>query len=266
MKKLLLYPLIAASWMLAQDAGVDRVTVPFSDPNAPKKLSISLVNGTITVKTHASKEAIVEAKGAGARTQKPPPPGMRRIDNNTTGLRVEESGNSLKVSTDVPHHGTQVTVYVPADTSVKVSTVNGGGIEVQGVSGEVDAHSVNGSITVRNVSGAVVADVVNGKVTVVIDKITSDKVMSFSTLNGEVDVTLPADVKANLKVKSGHGETFSDFDIVTRGTQTKPTEERSKSGRRRVRFDSALYGTINGGGPELQFSTLNGTIYIRKKK
>ena len=125
---------------------------------------------------------------------------------------------------------------------------------------------VNGSITVRNVTGAVVADTVNGKVTDAIDKITTDKAMSFSTLNGEVDVTLPADLKANLKIKSGHGETYSDFYIVTRGTPSKPVEEKTSSGRRRVRFDSAMYGTINGGGPEIQFSTLNGTIYIRKKK
>jgi DUF4097 and DUF4098 domain-containing protein YvlB len=266
MKRVLLMALVVAAGLPGQEAGVDRVTVPFSDPNAPKKLSVSLVHGSITIKAHAAKEAIVAAKGVSRRSKTPPPPGMRRIDNNATGLSVEESGNSMKVSTGVPHEGTEVTIYVPTDTSVKVSTVNGGKIVVDGLTGEVDAHNVNGNITVTNVKGAVVADTVNGKVTVVIDKVTVDKAMSFSTLNGEVDVTLPADVKANLKVKSGHGETFSDFDILTRGSRPVPTEEKSKSGRRRVRFDSALYGTINGGGPELQFSTLNGTIYIRKKK
>jgi hypothetical protein len=26
-----------------------------------------------------------------------------------------------------------------------------------------------------------------------------------------------------------------------------------------------MYGTINGGGPEMQFTTMNGKIFIRKK-
>jgi hypothetical protein len=28
--------------------------------------------------------------------------------------------------------------------------------------------------------------------------------------------------------------------------------------------DKTIYGTINGGGPEIQFSNFNGPIYIRK--
>jgi len=266
MNRRLFLAAVTAPILLAQDAGVERATVPFSDPNAPKKLSVSTMHGSIIVKTHAAKEAIVEAKGSGSSSKsgKSAPPGMRRLDHNGTGLNIEESGNSMKISAGI--RGADITVYVPADTSVKLSTINGARVEVEGVNGEVDVHNNNGSIIVKNVSGAVVADSLNGKVLVTIDKVTSDKAMSFSTLNGEVDVTLPADIKANLKVKSGHGETFTDFDIVSRGTQPKPTEEQSKSGRRRVRFDSALYGTINGGGPEIQFSTLNGTIYIRKKK
>src|SRR5690349_21215994 len=103
MKRLLFLPLLAASLVPGQEAGVDRVTVPFSDPNAPKKLSVSLINGGITVKAHAGKDAIVEAKGGGARQRKEPPPGMRRIDNNSTGLNVEEQNNNLRVSTGM--HG-----------------------------------------------------------------------------------------------------------------------------------------------------------------
>jgi DUF4097 and DUF4098 domain-containing protein YvlB len=29
-------------------------------------------------------------------------------------------------------------------------------------------------------------------------------------------------------------------------------------------MDSTMKGTINGGGPEIQFKTFNGNIYIRK--
>jgi hypothetical protein len=48
----------------------------------------------------------------------------------------------------------------------------------------------------------------------------------------------------------------------------KPIVEDSSSGhgKYRVQFDRATYGLINGGGPELQLTTFNGNIYIRKAK
>jgi hypothetical protein len=36
-------------------------------------------------------------------------------------------------------------------------------------------------------------------------------------------------------------------------------------GKFRVQFDRTMYGTINGGGVEASFNTLNGKILIRKK-
>ena len=37
-------------------------------------------------------------------------------------------------------------------------------------------------------------------------------------------------------------------------------------GKYRVQFDKAMFGLINGGGPEMQLTTFNGNIYIRKAK
>ena len=103
-----------------------------------------------------------------------------------------------------------------------------------------------------------------------------DKSMSFSTFNGDIDVTLPADTKAALKMKTENGDIYTDFD-VTLNPQSAPTVEEKKVKektknkesrtvtRRRVRTDGNSYGTINGGGPEMQFTTFNGRILIHKK-
>lgn len=257
--------LLLATAAFAQDDG-NRVTVPFSNPSGAKRLTCALVHGSITVKAHNAKEAIVEAtgrNGRGSRLQ--PPPGMRRI-GGTTGLTVEESGNQIKVSADSHSRTTDITIYVPADTSVKLNTVNSGHITVEGISGEIDVNNLNGNINVTNVSGAVVAHTLNGKLIVSLNQVTANKAMSFSTLNGNVDVTLPADTKANLKMKSENGDIFSDFEITLKPTSQPAQETKTSDGKRyRVRFDKAMYGSINGGGPEVQFTTLNGTIYIRKK-
>ena len=42
-------------------------------------------------------------------------------------------------------------------------------------------------------------------------------------------------------------------------------DQRKSGGRYRVRIDKAMYGSINGGGPEMQFVTYNGNILIHKK-
>jgi DUF4097 and DUF4098 domain-containing protein YvlB len=117
-----------------------------------------------------------------------------------------------------------------------------------------------------NCSGSVLATSQNGKVLVTLDRVTPGKEMSFSSMNGDVNVTLPADTKANLKMRTDNGEIWSDFDVkLTGGTPPTVEDNRKNGGRYRVRVDKSVIGTINGGGPEMRFQTFNGSVYIRKK-
>jgi hypothetical protein len=79
-------------------------------------------------------------------------------------------------------------------------------------------------------------------------------------------VTLPASVAADFSMKTHRGEIYSDFDVKLKPTP-KPVVEQSdsKKGKFKVHTDGAVVGSVNGGGPEYRFSTLNGNIYIRKK-
>jgi hypothetical protein len=98
-----------------------------------------------------------------------------------------------------------------------------------------------------------------------LDRVDPSKPMSFSTLNGTIDVTLPADVRANVRMKTDNGDIYSDFDIKL-GSSGAREVEHERGGAYHVRFDRGLRGTINGGGPEYQFTSFNGQIYIRKRK
>jgi DUF4097 and DUF4098 domain-containing protein YvlB len=91
--------------------------------------------------------------------------------------------------------------------------------------------------------------------------------MSFSSLNGKVDVTIPADTKASLRLKTTNGAVYTDFDVKTEVDTSKPLIEdgRGQGGRYRIRMDRGVSGSINGGGPEYTFTTMNGTILIHKK-
>jgi hypothetical protein len=256
-----------AAW--AQDSP-ERVTVPFSDPSRPKMVKVNLLNGGITVKGYAGKEVIVESRSQDGdrHRRREAPPGMRRLDMSGAGLQVEESENTITIGTERINNNSEITVQVPVDTSLKLRTVNGGNIVVEGVSGDLDVDNTNGAVTLSHISGSAVAHALNGRVLVTLDRVSPNKAMSFSSLNGDVDVTLPADIRANVKMKTDNGEIYSDFDVKLDTSARQPIVEgsRSSGGKYRVRFDHGMTGTINGGGPELQFTTFNGTIFIRKAK
>jgi DUF4097 and DUF4098 domain-containing protein YvlB len=246
-------------------SGADRVTVNLSDPSRPAMLKVSMVNGSITVKAHEGKDVIVEARVRNEERENDTG-GPKRIRISTTGLTVEEESNEVRVSTESYARTIDVTVGVPVHTSVKLRAVNDGDIIVTGTDGELDVDDVNGSVMLNNISGSAVAHALNGKLTATFAHVAAQKPMAFSSLNGDIDVTFPADVKANVTIKSDRGEVFSDFDVQLQATAPQQVVEdgRAHGGKYRVKIDKAVHGTINGGGPEFQFTNFQGGIYIRK--
>ena len=249
-----------------------RANIPLSDPSRPAVVHASLMNGSIHVAGYNGKEVIVEARlrHEAERESKPDPKaaGMHRLESHGTGLRVEENDNEFHIGVGSMNRTVDLNIQVPFNSSLKLRCLNDGDIKVERVSGEVDADNLNGSVKLLNISGAVVAHSLNEDVVVTLDQVTPGKSMSFSTMNGDVDVTLPADVKARVKLKADNGEIYSDFDVHPETNPAAPTtsENKGKDGRYRIQFDKVTYGSINGGGPEMQFTTFNGKIYLRKKK
>jgi hypothetical protein len=257
----------------AQDTA-DRVTVPFSNQTRQRMLKAHLTTGGITVRGYAGKDAIVEGRGGEGRERDRDrdrgrnTEGMKRIDNiSSYGLTVEEEDNVITVSTRSPNRYTELVIQVPVNTNLKLNVVNGGNITVENVTGEIEVNNINGGVRLTNVAGSVVAHALNHNVFVTLTKATPDKAMSFSSLNGDIDVTLPADIKAKAKLKTDNGEIYSDFDVKIDPASRQPiVEEGRTGGKYRVRIDKTMYGLINGGGPEFLFQTFNGNVYIRKGK
>ena len=73
-----------------------------------------------------------------------------------------------------------------------------------------------------NVSGVVVAHSLNGEVLTQMDKVTPDKPMSFNTLNGNIDVTLPMTVKAKVNMETQNGAIYIDFAISLDVRNSRP--------------------------------------------
>ncbi len=246
-------------------AGGDRIPVTLSDPSRPARVKVSLVNGGVTVKAYDGKEVVVEARVRNRENSRNEG-GPKRLTISSTGLSVEEENNEVNINTDSYMHPIDVTVSVPVHTSLKLRAVNDGDIVVAGVDGELDVDDINGAVTLNNVSGSVVAHALNGHVYATLTRVDPQKAMAFSSLNGDIDVTFPADLKANVSIRSDQGDVFSDFDIQLKAASSQPVVEdgRGRGGKYRVKIDKTVHGTINGGGPEIQFRNFQGKIYIRK--
>lgn len=254
----------------AQDAASDRIVVPFRDANRPRQVRAKLINGGITVHGYDGKDVIVETQTQSGRDRRVPrrAEGLHRIDIGGGSLNIEEDNNTITIGARGVENNTNLVIQVPVNTSLYLRTINGGDITVERVSGELDIDNTNGRVILHNVAGSVTAHALNGEIQATVDRVTPDKPMSFSSLNGDIDVTFPPDIRARFKMKADNGEVFSDFDVKLEPNASAPTVEdnRGKNGKYRVKVDRTTVGTVNGGGPEIQFTTFNGKIMIRKRK
>jgi hypothetical protein len=247
----------------------ERGVISLSDPTRPATVHLGLVQGSITVRGTDRKDVLVqsEVEDDDRRDSKADASGMRRIPQRAS-LTVEEENNRVAISAASPNRFYKFTIEVPAKTNLELSTVNGGEIIVEGVDGEIEAGNVNGGITMTRVAGSVVAHTTNGEVKVSLTRVTAQKSMAFTTLNGDVDVTFPASMKANLKLRSDQGDILSDFDMKVLPDSAQPTIEdtRKNGGRYRIEINRAVAGTINGGGPDVELRSFAGDIFVRAQK
>jgi len=273
----------------------ENVVVPLSDPTRPGRLVVEILAGDITVRATSRKDVAVRAsarsdrdderdgdeeqdeEGKSTRGGRGRSSGLHRIPNTSTGLEITEEDNTVYVETSSTSRPVDLVIEVPVRMSLKLNTVNDGDIEVEGVDGEIEVENTNGAVTLRKVSGSVVAHALNEDVIVDLVRVEPGKSMSFSSLNGDIDVTLPANLKADLRLKTDNGEIYTDFDVTMRrgsknssSSSSSADEEDSPKGKKKSKVyrhdNQGMYGSVNGGGPSMRFETFNGSIYIRKGK
>jgi hypothetical protein len=140
----------------------------------------------------------------------------------------------------------EITVRVPNGVKIDVSSVNGG-LEIDGVTSEVEAHTVNGGIDARSSGGPVNATTVNGDIDVRMGAIGTGN-LDFSTTNGSIEVTVPDGLNAEVTMRTVNGSVGADFPMTVNG----------RINPRRIA------ATIGKGGMRIDLSTVNGSIDLRK--
>lgn len=256
--------LICMHFGISQDQG--ELTVPFSDPAKKGKVRIDIKTGSVEVRGTDRKDVLITYAGRKAKEKdkEPTKDGLRRISGAAMDLEVSEKNNNIDIESDSWNLGVDLIVEVPKNVDLHVETYNDGNLHISDINGEIVADNYNGKIVAENISGSLVANTYNGGIKVTFNKVTADTPMAFTTYNGDVDLTLPENFKASLKMKTAQGEIFSAFDFSVKKNEPVTKTEKN-SGTYKVYLDDWVKGDVNGGGPEFMIKNYNGDIYLRKK-
>lgn len=266
-------PLLAAALGVLASAAhaqsTERIVVPLSSPGRPARLDIAVFSGDIVVEGYDGNEIVVvtdePVQGRDEQRDNPRADGLRRIQTSSVGLTIEEAQNTVSVRMDLSPNGVDLRIQVPRETSVRANLVNGGDVEIANVTGEHELSNVNGDVVATDVSGSAVLNSTNGDVRASFVTIDATKPMALTSFNGDVDVTLPAALTADLLVATQHGDVFTDFDVSAEPDPTTIESNGSAGGRYRVRMQRMTRYRIGGGGADVQLRTFNGDILIRKR-
>ncbi len=234
-------------------------------------LDLSNVNGSITIEAWDRSEIEVRAdKIAKSPNEDEANKALQRlkvfVDSKPSRLRVEAkfphqhngvlgwlSGRNVETKVEFK-------VHIPREVNLEIENVNGaisltggkgeislvtvnGGVTASDAQGNVKLESTNGGIEAVRTRGVLSAATINGRVEAQLIELGAGKI-SLESTNGGISLELPASARANLSASTTNGHVSCDFEV-------DGTKKRSR-----------IEGTLNGGGPEIELDTVNGSISI----
>jgi len=228
--------------------------------DAGSKISFTEFSSDIDIEGTDGKELLITCSKRPVKTERSK--GLSAVyangeDNTNIGLSVNKNGNTIEVVSlsNSDKFGTYK-IKVPNGVSIfaEKRCSSEGTIIIQSFKGEIEAKACNG-MTLKDITGPIVLSNIGGLIEIVFKSVSQTSPMSITSVGGEIDVTVPEKAAANIEVKTGSGEFFTDFDAKSLNKEKK--QHHSGNG-----FQS----TLNGGGVDFKFSTVGGSIYLRKAK
>lgn len=207
------------------------------------RVSLDNINGGVEITGWDRNEVQIDAVKQ-ARDQ-------QRLDE--ASIEVETGSDYVKIHTQYPQNHTNnnpasvhYTLQVPQSARLdEISLVNGS-LTVQKVTGDVTAKLVNGKASVRDLTGEAFISSVNGSIEAYFTSLNNVREIKFKSVNGSINVGLPASPNADVKASTVNGGIKSDFPLTVQGS-----------------FSShSLSGTLGSGGTHIDLSNVNGSIHL----
>jgi hypothetical protein len=217
--------LLAATLLpsLRADEAATTATATLSAPGKPSTLRVDMpwadiqivgVDGdTVTVATTLTQKGAESTRGDG----------LRRLDDEVS-FELTEKDNvvSLRLAGENPWagHDAEFKISVPRAMALDIKTEAGGDLKVKDITGDIEINNMNGEVSLEGITGSTVVNTMNGEIHAVYAQ-APQKLVSITSMNGEVDLRVPADTKANIRLRTHNGSILTDFSETVLKTKTE---------------------------------------------
>jgi DUF4097 and DUF4098 domain-containing protein YvlB len=168
-------------------------------------------------------------------------------------VTVEASSDSISIHTRFRDGSTtnpgsvEFTVMVPRQARLSQIKAINGAVDIEGVSGGINASSVNGRVRAEKIAGDLHLSTVNGSLEASFERLCDAKMISMNSVNGPISLAIPYDAGAEFNAHNVTGGIDNDFGI--------PVSRDHSAG-------SQLHGVLKGGGTYIDLQNINGAICI----
>lgn len=161
------------------------------------------------------------------------------------------------------HVEVEFTIRVPRRTGLRLCTINGGDVRVEGTDGDFDISNINGAIALEAIRGTGIAETINGDLTASFAEVPRGE-LRIKTLNGDIEATFPEELSADLSLKTRNGDLLTDFDVQV--LPQRPERGERSNGLFVYRTDGSARVRVGSGGPEFRLETFNGDVRVLKER
>ena len=169
---------------------------------------------------------------------------------NQLRVLVEDGSNEIVVQTLQPtnldgrRYVVNYWITVPSDLAVDATQVNGH-VTVEDIEGSLFVAVENGSVHLSDIVGFVTVSAENGSIDAAVTLPLGAEIM-LSTVNGDIDLRIPASTSAELSALVGFGAiTWDHLDLLNA-----------------VHTSRSLTGTLGDGAGLIDLDTRNGKIHV----
>ena len=218
------------------------------------------ISGSLSLKTMGGDVKVGNVSGDYAKVTTMG--GEITIGKVSSGINAVTYGGDIKIDgiggdADIETMGGDISLK---DIKGKVTMeTKGGSITVKNCIGSLKANTYGGELDLRGISGSVDANSMSGDVYVEMNPSSGSK-SRISTMNGEIELRLPSNAKADISAEiKGYGNWKYMKDEYSIDSDFPAKASTGESGKK----ITGEY-TVNGGGATIILKSTNGSIKIKK--
>lgn len=228
----------------------ERTVVETFDLGKGGRISLSNINGDVTVEGWDGTEVEVRAE-ISSRSRDSVERTRIDFDHDGSDLEIEVELSNSRGGWLGSNDGASVEFWlkVPRDANLEDLSLVNGSLDIRDVGGQIEASLVNGGLDAYGLRGDAELSTVNGSIDVRFDRLDGTQRIDIESVNGSIDLFLPADANAEVNAETVHGRISNDFGLHV-----------DKSGW----VGQELRGKLGNGSARINLDNVNGSIDIRR--